>query len=986
MELGQVRQIDIQTEMQGAYLDYAMSVIVARALPDVRDGLKPVHRRILYAMHDMGLDHEKPHRKSARIVGEVLGKYHPHSDGAVYDAMVRMAQDFSLRYTLVDGQGNFGSIDGDNAAAMRYTEARLELLAHEMLSDIDKDTVDFTVNFDGMLEEPTVLPSELPNLLVNGASGIAVGMATNIPPHNLDEVCNALIYVIERYDEIDEITVADLMQFIKGPDFPTAGIVYRYSGDGSDAEDVIARAYASGRGRFRMQAKIHIEEMSRNRNRIVVTELPYQVNKTRLIERIAELARDEKIEGITDLRDESDRAGMRIVIELTRNADPKNVLADLYKYTPMQQTFGMIMLALVNGEPRLLSLKRVLQFHIEHRREIIRRRSEFKLKRARARAHIVEGLLRAIDILDEIIETIRKSRNTETARRNLVRQFKFTPVQAQAILDMPLKRLAGLERKRLSDELADLRTNIAYLEGLLKDQKKILGVIQSDLVGLKERYADPRRTRIVERGASRESLTVRDMLADEPVMVAMASDGHLLRESMSGRRRGKLPSKVGRRAPSVVSAGRTLDEAFLFSADGRMAHFAVHRLPVNNPIHVADLGFFNRNDRIVGLVLAAKDNNGDPEGDERFIAMSTRDGRVKRIKIGDARATVRVSTAMNVERGDELVGVQLSDGTGEIMLTTRLGQVIRFRESDVRPMGLSAAGVWGMKLSSGDEVVSLAVTRPDSELVIATTAGYFKRTPLAQYSIQGRHGSGLTAIRLGQRSGAVATALVVQPSDEFFSASRGGTLRRIEYGEISAGGRSAMGKMLVQPAKNDAVVAVLHLPSARPGRTGGGRSGTKTPETGKPAAAKKVGKTRKQAVRAAGAAMAAGARTKASTATRSPTAARRQKIKDAAKGSGTTKKVSQGKPSATGKPKAGSSSARTSSTSGKTATGKAPDSGKEKTPAAKRDPAASSGSTAKGATKKPASKPVPKGTTGTRKKKARQLSLLDKLRSVGKQS
>ncbi|MCO5246072.1 MAG: DNA gyrase subunit A, partial [Anaerolineae bacterium] len=417
--------------MQVAYLDYAMSVIVARALPDVRDGLKPVHRRILYAMQDMGLTSNKPHKKSARIVGEVLGKYHPHGDTAVYDAMVRMAQDFSLRYVLVDGQGNFGSIDGDNPAAMRYTEARLHSLADSLMTDLHKETVDFSPNFDDSLLEPSVLPAALPNLLVNGASGIAVGMTTNVPPHNLNEVCDALAFVLDNYDRVDELTVEDLTVYIKGPDFPTGGILYRYNGD----EDMVIKAYASGRGHFRVQARAHIEEMSRNRNRIVVTELPYQLNKTNLIERIADLARDGKLEGVTDLRDESDRTGMRIVIEISRTADPRAVLTDLYKLTPMQQTFGMIMLALVDGEPRMLSLKRVLQHYIEHRREVIRRRSEYDLRRARERAHILEGLLKALDILDEVIQTIRRSQTTETARTNLIRNFKFTEIQAQAILD-----------------------------------------------------------------------------------------------------------------------------------------------------------------------------------------------------------------------------------------------------------------------------------------------------------------------------------------------------------------------------------------------------------------------------------------------------------------------------------------------------------------------------------------------------------------------
>ncbi|OUC08892.1 DNA gyrase subunit A, partial [Litorilinea aerophila] len=487
--IGQIRETDIVGEMQSAYLDYAMSVIVARALPDVRDGLKPVHRRILYAMYrDLGLTHDKPHKKSARIVGEVLGKYHPHGDSAVYDAMVRMAQDFSLRYPLIDGQGNFGSIDGDNAAAMRYTEARLAEISNLMVADLEKDTVDWHDNFDNSLLEPDILPATLPNLLVNGASGIAVGMATNIPPHNLREVIDALAYMIDHYDRVDEMGVDELLQFIQGPDFPTGGILYRYRQDtkGEENLDVIAQGYSVGKARLVVQAKAHFEEMSRGRSRIVVTELPYQTNKVSLLERIASLVRDGKLEGITDLRDESDRTGMRIVIELTRNADPKDVLADLFKYTPLQQTFGMQMLALVDGEPRTLSLKRMLHLFIQHRQEIVRRRSEYDLARARERAHILEGLLRALDILDEVIDTIRRSRSVETARNNLVKNFGFTVTQAQAILDMQLRRLAALERRRLQDEYKELQQRIRYLEELLADLGKMLAVIKEELLAIRE--------------------------------------------------------------------------------------------------------------------------------------------------------------------------------------------------------------------------------------------------------------------------------------------------------------------------------------------------------------------------------------------------------------------------------------------------------------------------------------------------------------------
>ncbi len=825
MEIGTIKQVDIQQEMQGAYLDYAMSVIVARALPDVRDGLKPVHRRILYAMYDMGLTHDKPYKKSARIVGEVLGKYHPHGDSAVYDAMVRMAQDFSLRYTLVDGQGNFGSIDGDNPAAMRYTEARLQALAQEMLADIDKNTVDFGPNFDETLSEPTVLPAALPNLLVNGASGIAVGMATNIPPHNLGEVCDALTYLLDRYEQIDDVTVEELMRFIKGPDFPTGGILYRYGVDSSnEREDVIGRAYASGRGQFRVQARAHIEEMSRNRNRIVVSELPYQVNKTNLIERIAELAREGRIEGISDLRDESDRSGMRIVIELTRTADPRAVLADLYKLTPMQQTFGMSMLALVDGEPRMLSLRRVLQHYIEHRREIIRRRSEYDLARARERAHILEGLLKALDVLDEVIQTIRRSETTETARANLIRKFKFTEIQAQAILDMPLKRLAALERKRLREEYEGLVQRIAYLEDLLAHPHKVLAVIKQELASLKERYGDARRTRIVEAGASRESLTVRDLIEDEPVLLALGRSGLLLRESAADRRRGKLPSKVDGDPPLAIAAGTAHDEVLLFAADGRLARLPLHRLGDGVETHPVELGAFSRGERLAAMLVVSPSDSAEEGSDQRFVALATREGRVKRVALADAQSVIGVTTAMNVDEGDELIGAALCDETAEIMLVTKLGQAIRFKAGEVRPMGLPAAGVWGMKLSSGDEVVSLCITRPAGELVIVTTTGYCKRTSLDDFPLQGRHGGGVSAIRLGQSTGAVADARVVLPGDELFSASRRGTLRKLDLAEIPAGKRSAQGKLIVQPAQGDRIMTLLHLPTRRSARNSPQRS------------------------------------------------------------------------------------------------------------------------------------------------------------------
>ncbi|MBI1802256.1 MAG: DNA topoisomerase 4 subunit A [Chloroflexi bacterium] len=519
MDIGTVRQVDIDQEMQGAYLDYAMSVIVARALPDVRDGLKPVQRRVLYAMHDMGLRHSGPYKKSARIVGEVLGKYHPHGDVAVYDAMVRLAQDFSMRYPLVDGQGNFGSVDGDGAAAMRYTEARLAAISQEVLADIEKDTVDFSDNFDGSLQEPSILPAALPNLLINGSAGIAVGMATNVPPHNLSEICDAIGYLIDRTKSIEQVDVDDLMRFVKGPDFPTAGLIYRYAG-GADPretrEDAIRQAYATGKGRLIVQAKTRFEELSRGRSSIIVSELPYQVNKTSLLERIADLVRDGKVEGISGLRDESDRQGMRIVIELTRTVEPAAVLKQLYKYTPLQTTFGVIMLALVEGEPRLLPLKRALQLFIEHRRTIITRRTQFDLRKAEERAHILEGLRSAIAHLDEVVKTIRQSPDTDTARERLMKRFSFSERQATAILDMQLRRLAALERQKIEDETRDTRKLITHLKDLLGHPQKVLLLIKEDVADIKALYGDRRRSTIVEGEAG--EVKAEDLIADVPVM------------------------------------------------------------------------------------------------------------------------------------------------------------------------------------------------------------------------------------------------------------------------------------------------------------------------------------------------------------------------------------------------------------------------------------------------------------------------------------
>ena len=800
---GDVRGVDITAEMQVAYLDYAMSVIVARALPDVRDGLKPVHRRILYAMHDMGVTSNKPYKKSARIVGEVLGKYHPHNDTSVYDAMVRMAQEFSLRYPLVDGQGNFGSIDGDNAAAMRYTEARLAAISDLMLADIEKETVDWRDNFDTTLKEPGILPAALPNLLVNGANGIAVGMATSIPPHNLAEVVDATDYLIDQFEKREEIGVNDLLKFIKGPDFPTGGILFRYrqGSKGEEEIDAVAQAYATGRGRLILQAKAHFEEMSRSRSRIVVTDLPYQTNKTNLLERIALLVRDGKIDGITDLRDESDRAGMRIVIELTRNVQPQVVLDRLLRLTPMQQTFGMSLLALVNGEPRTLTLKQILVLFVEHRQQIIRRRSEFDLQKARARSHIVEGLLKALDILDDVIRTIRRSQRVETARNNLVTEFSFTQAQAQAILDMPLRRLTALERRQLQDEHKELRQRIAHLEELLADEAKILGVVREELLAQREQHADPRRTQIVERAQG--TLTATDLLPDRRVWVALAAKGELRCQDFSGISRAAL-RQAGQNAALALLTANTRDLLYIFSVDGRCRRLAIHEIPQEGRRHLADLTSYSRRDGIAAM-LALPQN-----ASEGFLFLVTRQGSVKRIALAEcAQTPTGALDLMRVAAKDHLVCAFVTPGNGEVVLVTRQGRSIRFAEELVRVMGRAAGGVAGISLKRGDEVIAALPVAPEGELLTATAAGFVKRTRMSEFGPQGRGGGGIIAHKISERSGDLAAAAMLTPEHAFaVCVTRRGVAKPVALDEVPSSGRSAQGSQAVDLAQSDAVASV----------------------------------------------------------------------------------------------------------------------------------------------------------------------------------
>ena len=754
MELGLVRRIDIDVEMQQAYLDYAMSVIVARALPDARDGLKPVHRRILYAMYDMGLRPESPFKKSARIVGEVLGKYHPHGDMAVYEAMARMAQDFSMRCLLVDGQGNFGSVDGDPPAAMRYTEARLTAPAIHMLADIQRNTVDFDPNFDGSLAEPGVLPAAVPNLLVNGATGIAVGMSTSIPPHNLGEVTDALKYLLENWERMDDIGLEDLMRFIQGPDFPTGGVIIQEDGEGS-----LASAYGSGRGRVLVQARAHLEEMERGRNRIIVTELPYMTNKASLIERIAELARDGKLEGLADLRDESDRQGMRIVIELVKTADPEAVLRDLYKHTPMQSTFSLIMLALVDGEPRLLTLKQALRVYLDHRLEIIRRRSQYDLEKARQRAHILEGLRVALKNLDEVIDIIRKAPDVETARTKLMKRFKLSDIQAGAILDMQLRRLAALERKKIEEEYKETLASIKELEGLLRSPKRMRQTVGDELQAVKEAYSDRRRTQIVRRlegEQKRSMLTIGDLAPEKTAWLVVTPEGLVSRTLED-----KLPRQSGSDAPAWSLRVNTRDTLYLASQSGDTAAVPVLAVPETDEpsggIPYARLSALTDTDKLAAVFSLP------PKGERAqdwYVLTATRQGLLKKTAVAELPGpAANTFTLVRVNEGDRLGWLRLTDGEGEVFLLTAGGMAIRFNEDEVRPMGLVAAGVMGIKLQKGDEVVGMEVLPQTGDVFMLAMDGSAKRVAITQFPRQGRYGQGVVAWKLPPRMQAIGMVI-----------------------------------------------------------------------------------------------------------------------------------------------------------------------------------------------------------------------------------
>ena len=809
MDIGTVKPISIEQEMRGSYLDYAMSVIVARALPDVCDGLKPVQRRILYAMHDMGFRHNRPHRKSARIVGEVLGKYHPHGDAAVYDAMARMAQDFSLRSPLVDGQGNFGSVDGDSPAAMRYTEARMSALAEEMLVDIDKETVDFSDNFDGTLQEPIVLPARLPNLLLNGSSGIAVGMATNIPPHNLGEVCDALTYLIDHYHEADEVSVDNLMGFLPGPDFPTGGLILGQEG--------IKSAYATGRGRVIMRAVTRIEEMGHGRHRIVVTEIPYQVNKSSLIERVAYLVRGGRIPDITDLRDESDRRGMSVIIELKRSAQPRKVLNQLFKYTTLQSTFGVNLLALVNGEPRLLSLKRALLHYIDHRREVLNRRTRYELDQAQRRVHILQGLLIALANMDAVIATIRQSPDGDAARTRLVERFDLSREQAQAILDMQLRRLAALERQRIQAEYEELQQRITYLQELLAAPHKILLLIKEDLAQLKARYNDPRRTRIAPEASA--ELEEEDLIAEEEVLVSLTRLGYIKRlPAQTYRTQGRggrgVIGMATREEDAVqhIFAASTLDTLLFFTNQGKVYSVRAFEVPdagrQARGLPLVNLLNLDSHERVTAVMAV-------PDFDQaEHLTMATQLGRIKRTPLEEF-ASVRPSglIAISLEEGDELGWVSLTNGDEELVLVTAQGQAIRFPESEVSVVGRMALGVMAIRLEEGDHVAAMDVIRPGSDLLVVTSKGYGKRTPLTQYSTQRRYGKGVRTLdaRKLDQTGPIADAWVVQPGDAVTLISAEGMVIRVRVEEISQIGRNTRGVRLMELQEGDQVASIARL-------------------------------------------------------------------------------------------------------------------------------------------------------------------------------
>jgi DNA gyrase subunit A len=803
---GEEIAVNIEEEMKTSYLDYAMSVIIGRALPDVRDGLKPVHRRILYAMYELSNTFGRAHKKSARIVGEVIGKYHPHGDAAVYDTIVRMAQDFSMREVLVDGQGNFGSVDGDSPAAMRYTEVRMSRIAEELLSDIDKETVDIQPNYDESLTEPIVLPTRVPNLIVNGASGIAVGMATNIPPHNLGEIVDALLLLIDRPD----ISVGELMEYVPGPDFPTGAFIYGRRG--------IRQAYETGRGIVQMRAQASIERVSKDREAVILHEIPYQVNKARLIEKIAQLVHDKKIEGISDLRDESDREGMRVVIELKRGEQAQIVLNQLYKLTPMQSSFGVILLALVDGQPRILSLPEILRLFLEHRREVVRRRTVFELDKAEARAHILEGLKKALDHLDSVITLIRNSRSPAEAREGLIGQFEFTPVQAQAILDMRLQRLTGLERDKIIEEYEATIRLIAELQEILASEQALLRVIREELLEIQKSYQNPRRTIILDEEIE---LTVEDLIAEEQVVITATHNGHIKRTSLhiykSQRRGGKgrigMSTRTEEDVIDYLFVASTHSYILIFTDRGRVYWLKVYEIP--------DVGAAGKGKPIVNLInLERGEKIADVISVQDFtrpgyVVIATRRGYIKKTSLAayaNPRATGII--ACLVPPDDEVISVEQTFGEDDIFLFSKQGKAIRFSEAQVREMGRTARGVRGIALKKSDRVVTMDVIRDDvGDILAVTENGFGKRTPVAEYRRQGRGGQGVINIRTTSRNGQVVSARHVQDDSEVILITEKGKIIRLEAARIRQTlSRGAQGVTLINLGGEDRVADVTLVP------------------------------------------------------------------------------------------------------------------------------------------------------------------------------
>ena len=798
---GMVKEVDISNEMKKCYIDYAMSVIIERALPDVRDGLKPVHRRIIYSMHELGLTPEKGYRKCARIVGDVLGKYHPHGDASVYDALVRMAQDFNLRYTLVDGHGNFGSVDGDSAAAMRYTEAKMSKIAIEMIRDIGKNTVDFIPNFDGEEEEPSVLPSRFPSLLVNGSSGIAVGMATNIPPHNLNEVIDGLFMLIDNRD----VSILELMTKIKGPDFPTSGSIMGKSG--------IRCAYETGRGKAVIRAKTNIEEVN-GRFKIIVTELPYQVNKARLIENMAELVKDKKINGISDLRDESDRDGMRIVIELKRDANPQILLNQLYKHTKLQDSFGIIMLALVDGKPQYLNLKQILEYYLAFQEEVIRRRTQFELDKANARAHILEGLKIALDHIDEVISIIRSSKTAKEAQERLTLKFGLSEKQSEAIIEMRLRRLTGLERQKIEDELSELLKTIEYLISILADEQKVLTIIKDELTEIKAKFGDERKT-IIE--AVENEIDVEDLIEEHEVVITLTHAGYIKRlpadTYTSQKRGGRGIQAMSTKEDDFVEhifITSTHNHILFFSNKGRVYKIKAYEVPeagrTAKGTNLINLLQLNQGEKIQ-TIKTLKEFDKDS-----YLIMGTKYGVIKKTSLIEY-SSIRKNglNAINLRDGDELVDVRLTTGESEILMVTKQGYAIRFNEKDARPLGRNTSGVRGINLREDDIVVGLEVVDQEQDVLVVSSNGFGKRTPMSEYSSQRRGGKGVITYKVSDKTGELVGARIVRDTDEMMLINSNDIVIRINVADISETSRNAMGVTLMRSAEEGKVVAIAKI-------------------------------------------------------------------------------------------------------------------------------------------------------------------------------